>query len=127
MSDTETQHLTVPVEGDGVSYRGIGWFVVILVGTTLFCLALVWGLFELTEYRTARAEAPPAPLSIPAGDQPPGPNLLTDEPAHLRSVREREETVLTTYSWVDESAGTVRVPIERAKQMLLERGLPVRP
>jgi hypothetical protein len=127
MSDTDTQRLTGPIEGDGVSYRGIGWFVVILVGTTLFCLALVWGLFEATAYRTTRAEVRPALLATPTGDPPPGPNLLTDEPGNLQEFRAREDAVLTTYGWVDESAGTVRVPVDRAKQMLLERGLPVRP
>ena len=34
--------------------------------------------------------------------------------------------MLTTYGWVDKNAGTVRIPIDRAKELLLERGLPVR-
>ncbi len=36
----------MPVEGDGVGYSGIAWFVVILAVTTVFCQALVWGMFE---------------------------------------------------------------------------------
>jgi hypothetical protein len=35
--------------------------------------------------------------------------------------------LLEGYGWVDRSAGTVRLPIERAMQLLLERGLPTRP
>ena len=127
MADTETPHLTAPVEGDGVSYQGIVWFVVILTATTVFCMALVWGVFRVTEYRTTRNEPQPAPLATPVGERPPGPNLLTDEAGNLRTFREREEAALTTYGWMDERAGTVRVPIDRAKELVLERGLPVRP
>ena len=31
------------------------------------------------------------------------------------------------YGWVDETAGVARVPIDKAKEMLLKKGLPVRP
>jgi hypothetical protein len=34
--------------------------------------------------------------------------------------------MLTTYGWMDQNAGVVRLPIERAKELILERGLPVR-
>jgi hypothetical protein len=124
MADTETRHLAPPVEGDGVSYQGIAWFVVILAGTTVFCMALVWGLFEVMDYRNERAQA--APLAAPAGQLPPGPNLLTDEAGNLREFRQREDAALGSYGWADPATETVRLPIARAKEMLLERGLPVR-
>ncbi|MCA1555006.1 MAG: hypothetical protein LC737_11585, partial [Chloroflexi bacterium] len=31
------------------------------------------------------------------------------------------------YGWVDQSAGITHIPIERAMELLLERGLPTRP
>ena len=37
---------TPPTEGDGVSYSGIVWFVVILVVTTLVCQLLMWVLLR---------------------------------------------------------------------------------
>jgi hypothetical protein len=37
-----------------------------------------------------------------------------------------EDRVLTTYAWVDRNAGTVRIPVDRAKDLALERGLPAR-
>ena len=40
---------------------------------------------------------------------------------HGRSAR------LSTYGWIDQGAGTVRMPIDRAKDLALERGLPARP
>ncbi len=33
----------------------------------------------------------------------------------------------TNYTWVDESKGTVRIPIERAMELIAQRGLPVAP
>jgi hypothetical protein len=124
MADTETRHLAAPVEGDGVSYPGIVWFVVILTATTVFCMALVWGLFAVMDYRNDRAQA--APLAVPAGQLPPGPNLLTDEAGNLRQFRQREDAALGSYGWADQATETVRLPIARAKEKLLERGLPVR-
>jgi hypothetical protein len=44
----------------------------------------------------------------------------------LRDFRQQERTNLDTYGWVDQAAQQVRLPIGRAKDLLLERGLPVR-
>ena len=133
MADTKTHHAapipTGPVEGDGVSYGGIVWFVVILVATTVFCQLLVWGMYQISASHVADSQAPRAPLATPAVPDgqvpvlPPGPNLLTNEPMNLRTFRANEDTVLSTYGWVDQNAGTVRIPIDRAKDLILERKL----
>ncbi len=39
----------------------------------------------------------------------------------------KEDLLLENYSWVDESKGVVRIPIERAMELVAERGLPVAP
>jgi hypothetical protein len=115
-----------PVEGDGISYVGIGWFIVILTVTTVFCMVLVWGMFEWMDARETGGAMTRAPMAAPVGAMPPGPNLLTDEPANLQRYRTTEAEILTTYGWVDQNAGTVRIPIDRAKALLLEQGLPAR-
>jgi hypothetical protein len=115
-----------PVEGDGISYVGITWFVVILTATTVFCMVLVWGMFEWMDRREATGAVQRAPMAAPVGAAPPGPNLLTDEPGNLQRYRLTEAETLTTYGWVDQNAGRVRIPIDRAKALLLERGLPAR-
>ena len=38
----------------------------------------------------------------------------------------KEERTLYSYGWVDERAGIVRIPIERAMDLLVQRGLPLR-
>lgn len=44
----------------------------------------------------------------------------------LGELREAEEQFLTTYGWVNEDAGVVHIPIERAMDLVAERGLPTR-
>jgi hypothetical protein len=45
----------------------------------------------------------------------------------IADLHAREDLLLNYYSWIDESKGTVRIPIERAMELIAERGLPVAP
>jgi len=44
----------------------------------------------------------------------------------LRAFREAEDERLSTYGWVDQSKGVVHIPIERAIDIVAQRGLPAR-
>ena len=54
----------------------------------------------------------------------PKPRLEEDEIHELREFRDGEEEKLATYGWIDQNAGTAHIPIERAMQLIAERGLP---
>jgi len=140
MSDTNHLHAAAPVEGDGVSYSGIVWFVVVLVVTVLGCEFFVVGMFKwgFEAYRVPPGVV--APLAESASmpgikdghvvtglATPPQPGLLVTEPTVLKAFRDEEAQKLHEYGWVDPRAEIVRLPIERAKDLLLERGLPIRP
>lgn len=56
----------------------------------------------------------------------PAPQLEIDERTELNKVRLSEENTLSTYDYIDQSAGTVRIPIDRAMDLLAQRGLPTR-
>jgi hypothetical protein len=56
----------------------------------------------------------------------PSPQLETNERTELNEIRLREENTLSTYDWIDQKAGTVRIPIDRAMELVAQRGLPVR-
>ncbi len=45
----------------------------------------------------------------------------------LRQLRATEDAALTTYGWVDRKNGIVHIPIDRAMDLILQRGLPTRP
>ncbi len=58
----------------------------------------------------------------------PTPRLQADDGNQdLAELHEREDLLLDHYSWIDRSKGTVRIPIERAMELIAQRGLPVAP
>jgi hypothetical protein len=57
----------------------------------------------------------------------PEPRLEVREGEQLDSDITKEEQQLNSYGWMDEKAGSVHIPIERAMQLVAQRGLPVRP
>ncbi len=64
--------------------------------------------------------------NIPAGrvEEFPQPRLEVKPGANLAELRAAEDADLNSYGWIDRKNGTIRIPIERAMQLLVERGLP---
>jgi hypothetical protein len=56
----------------------------------------------------------------------PNPRLEENERGQLNGFLTDEEKTLYSYGWVDQQAGAVRIPIDRAMDLLVQRGLPVR-
>lgn len=54
------------------------------------------------------------------------PHLQLDPTADLKSFREHEDAELNTYGWIDRTAGVVRIPVDRAMELIAQRGLPAR-
>jgi len=100
----------------------IGLFV--LLGLAVLLMRV---LFSYLAAREARLSPPPNPLAQSFGRQlPPEPRLQTDPRQDLLQMRGQEDAVLSSYGWIDRQAGIVRIPIERAMQLLAEHGLPAR-
>ena len=57
----------------------------------------------------------------------PDPRLEEDERGELKSVLLDQEQKLNSYGWVDEKAGVVRIPIERAMRLVAQQGLSTTP
>jgi hypothetical protein len=56
----------------------------------------------------------------------PTPRLQVDDGNQdVANLHQREDLLLDHYSWVDQSQGKVRIPIERAMELIAQRGLPV--
>jgi hypothetical protein len=55
------------------------------------------------------------------------PMLEQDERGQFRDFLINQESQLNSYGWVDETAGVAHIPIERAMELTVQRGLPVRP
>ena len=56
---------------------------------------------------------------------PLGPQLQVNPREDWLRFREEQEKALETYAWENRAAGTVRVPIEEAMELLVKKGLPV--
>lgn len=129
--------------GDGYEHRDLTARSVLgfLVGVTVFLLAsylVVVGVYSfLNRYERTHqpvqnplAQTSSADTRVPTVKdikQFPQPQLEEVERQNLDQARIKEEGVLNSYGWVDEKAGSVHIPIERAMQLVEQRGLPVRP
>jgi hypothetical protein len=132
MNPNESQpvvHPEHPVhrETSDVAIGGIFAFAVTLIVTLVVVSGLVWVFYS--SLRREAAQPVPAEFPLAATSMrrlPPEPRLQTEPREDLRTLRESEERTLTTYGWVDKNAGIVRIPIDQAMKLTVERGLPTR-
>ncbi len=127
-SHPDSQH-----ETSDVNLRAILGF---LVGLTIACVFInfvVWLLFTYLNVRESRPVTPDFPLAVQKENRlPPAPRLQPNPlesqlPREaLQQLRDQEDRALNSYGWVDQNAGVVRIPIDRAMKMLVERGVPAR-
>jgi hypothetical protein len=111
----------LPVKTITLALVGVG--VLIVLG-----LAVSLGVFNLLSERMAPGTPPGPPQATRTeADLRREPQLQVDAPKDLAAVRAEENRTLTTYGWTDREAGRVRIPIDRAMALLLERGLPAPP
>jgi len=84
-----------------------------------------YGLFYLFHGSENRARPAPSPLSY-APEPVPEPRLQAEPGEELKALRADEDAALKSYGWIDQEKGVVRIPIDRAIDILAERGLPAR-
>jgi hypothetical protein len=112
-------------ETSDANVRGVLMFLVYLalgmVASCLFC----WWLFRHFSF-IDRTSAPASPFAE-TRQLPAGPQLQVNPRQDLLRFRAQQENSLDSYAWEDRDAGTVRVPIDRAMELLLKKGLPVAP
>ena len=114
-------------EESDINAWAVGKFAVALALVTVAALFLLFGLFR---YLLSREGGPPAGRSQVAASEPakafPQPQLQETEVLDLKTMRAAEDQVLNSYAWMDPEKGVVRIPIERAMDLLAERGLATR-
>jgi hypothetical protein len=112
------------VHGDDISVRGIVLFSLGLLSTvilTLLAMRLMFGAFLAGEVAKDPPRSPLADRNL--SRLPPAPRLQTAPEEELRRLRAEEEETLRSYGWIDREAGRVRIPIERAMDLIAARGL----
>ena len=127
MPHEPTDNPAVHHEESDVNIRAIFGFGAALIVVAVIVHVAIWGLFRFLDSRAMERGAAAYPLAAEQRDRlPPEPRLQTAPREDLGALRAREDETLRSYGWVDRNAGVVRIPIDRAMQLTLERGLPAR-
>ena len=145
-----SEHGHADYERRDIGVRGVYYFLGGLALALVFAYFAINVFFHVLEKRSQTDQAPVSPLAAKAPADTrrlppeyktdsegadyenylrknfPEPQLETNERTELNKIREREEDTLSTYGYVDENAGTVHIPIDRAMELLAQRGLPTR-
>jgi hypothetical protein len=123
--------MTHAAQGGGYEKRDVNlrFFTAIMVGLFIILLAgmsaSLW--FQNVSIERERAAVPPpSPMAVTLPAVPPEPRLQVVPAEDLQKLRAEEDAVLNRYELVDAQGGIVRIPIERAMDLVAERGLPVR-
>lgn len=105
---------------------------VVLYGGGMLALVIIMGfvvsviLFRLMAWSSHGNPSPPQ-FQLPQNELPPAPRLEEHPWLDLREFRDAETRQLESYGWVDKSRGVVRIPIERAMELIVRRELPAKP
>jgi hypothetical protein len=106
-----------------VGYQFALWLAV----SMLVSFAIVYGAFVFFEREQVAADAAAQKFPLAVDDRPrPTPALQTQPFTDIHLLRQGESEKLDAYGWVDKEGGIARIPIDRAMEVILQRGLPVR-
>jgi hypothetical protein len=125
----------------------IAGFLVVMAASIAVVFVLAFGIGKLIYYGLKKTDGAPDKWSQIAGVKPgnmesnprieqqqlqqlvkrfPTPRLQSDDGnMDVAEMHAREDMLLHHYTWLDENKQTVRIPIERAMQLLAQKGLPV--
>jgi hypothetical protein len=107
-----------------VNARGILYFVIVLFLLLVASLISMRSLFGY--FSTTQPLGPAASPFTSVRALPPEPRLQVQPVEDLNIVRQGQEDLLGSYGWVDRAGGKVHIPIDRAMELVIERGLPAR-
>lgn len=107
----------------------VGIFAGVVIGLVLITLVgmgISWWYVRFEAEQAKKRDTPASPLAATLPAMPPEPRLQVTPATDLQRYRSEEEEILNGYAWVDATGGIVRIPIDRAIEILAERGLPAR-
>jgi hypothetical protein len=147
MSGEENQASNPNSAGDrdrAVKHEGedINVWAVVKFGIGLLILGIVsyigqYAMLKVFEHERLASEAAPPPMARGAEDRLPPPPRLQMMPGsasefktpdyEMRAMVEDEDKTLASYGWVNKNSSIVRIPIDEAMKLILEKGLPSKP
>ncbi len=116
---TPKSHETVDANVRSLVRWGLGVFALLASG-------LIISIVVFHYFVTHQSLGPPASPFENVRALPSRPILQVTPARDLHQYLDQQNAVLNSYGWVDQKAGVVRIPINRAMDLLLQKGLPVR-
>ena len=118
--NVDVVHEESDVDVSAILRYGLG-----LLGVALVVHVLLWWLFGVFERQNARKQTQVYPMAVSEQNRlPPAPRFQENPQQELQELRAKQKALLEGYGWVNKEAGVVHMPVERAKQLILESGLP---
>lgn len=108
MSDARTGPLVVST---------IGLFILIIAAFAAMGLMLALSAGGVNDFSNTISDDPVSQQQLP-----PAPRLEQNPAANGEQMINEANAQISSYGWVNKGAGTAHIPIERAMELLLERG-----
>jgi len=119
------------VRNPGVSYepsqadlRVVLAFLLALGLAAVMVLLVLWGMFSYFRAKSAERGPLPSPRMYTSPPGVPQPQLQPNPVADYDVYRLSAGETLNSYGWVDQKAEIARIPIDKAMDLVVERGLP---
>jgi hypothetical protein len=124
MSDAE-HNIEVGHESKDANVGGIVLILGGLAVSVAIVGVMVYGIFwYMAEHPLSTAPANPLVESVQI---PPPPRVDAFPAMELNELHTYEDNILKTYGWTDPKKGIVRIPIDQAIELQLQRGFPTAP
>jgi len=94
-------------------------FVALVVLVAVIQLS-VWWLYRYFRTQDQRRDVSPTFVNA-APPVPPEPRLQVNAQADYQEYLRQQKAVLNSYSWVSRADGVVRIPVDRAMELVVER------
>lgn len=135
-------HPDTEFEREDLSTRGVFAFMIGLAVTGIVIYFIIVGMYSFLDKYERSQMATASPLMTSKGaisrvvtqedmdkafKDNGAPMLETNERGQFHDFLLNQEDQLNSYGWVDEKAGVAHIPIERAMDLIAQRGLPVAP
>ncbi|MFZ4627839.1 MAG: hypothetical protein ACOYNR_05850 [Blastocatellia bacterium] len=131
------KHDHLKPESSSIQAKPVYIFLGVLAVASAFVFVLIYGLLWALDRQRDADQTPPATrVTMPEGMKkyPPEPRLqgapAPEGPSLLPlddwvDYKKKMDAAATSYAWVDENSGIARIPLERAKEIVSQEGLPL--
>jgi hypothetical protein len=122
--EEDLRHSGVSYEPSQPDLRVVLVFLPALALASALILLVLWGMFGYFRSQSAERGPLPSPRMYTSPPNGPQPQLQPDPVADYNIYRLSAKEMLDSYGWVDQKAGIARIPIDKAMDLIAERGLP---